>query len=186
MNRYGLDDTCDALPFLNDPGVCNRCGKALTGRQTQWCREECFAELAWEHSWDWARKAARDRDGNRCVRCGSDGSEQRPKRWAKVESINAARRLGLDWPATLGCPSGLFIVKPRNPWLEVNHIEPRMGRGYGFGCHNHLTNLETLCHRCHVAETNRQYAERRGDQLVDVLQLALFQPASPSRAPRSA
>jgi HNH endonuclease len=44
--------------------------------------------------------------------------------------------------------------------LEVNHIEPRYGRGYGNGCHNHLSNLETLCRACHVAVTKVQRAER--------------------------
>jgi len=43
--------------------------------------------------------------------------------------------------------------------LEVNHIEPRRGRGYHSGCHHHLENLETLCRPCHTDETNRQ---RRG------------------------
>ena len=42
--------------------------------------------------------------------------------------------------------------------LEVNHIEPRNGQGYGIGCHNHQDNLETLCHDCHLTTT----AEQRG------------------------
>lgn len=45
--------------------------------------------------------------------------------------------------------------------LEVNHIEPRNGKGYRPGCHHHLDNLETLCHPCHVAITNEQRATRR-------------------------
>lgn len=40
--------------------------------------------------------------------------------------------------------------------LEVNHIEPRRGRGYSNGCHNHQDNLETLCHDCHVKVTCEQ------------------------------
>lgn len=43
--------------------------------------------------------------------------------------------------------------------LEVNHRQPRRGQGYRWGCHNHLDNLETLCHDCHVRETRLQ---RRG------------------------
>lgn len=42
--------------------------------------------------------------------------------------------------------------------LEVNHVEPRRGRGYALGCHNHLANLETLCHPCHVTVTAEQRA----------------------------
>lgn len=49
--------------------------------------------------------------------------------------------------------------EPRGHQLEVNHIEPREGRGYNSGCHHHLENLETLCRPCHVDETTRQ---RRG------------------------
>lgn len=40
--------------------------------------------------------------------------------------------------------------------LEVNHIEPRNGKGYANGCWNHQENLETLCHNCHVGVTNQQ------------------------------
>lgn len=53
--------------------------------------------------------------------------------------------------------------RPRPWWqqpgkheLEVNHIVPREGRGYGNGCDHHLENLETLCRPCHVDETRRQ------------------------------
>lgn len=172
-NRYGLDDNCAALPHLETDGVCNRCGKPLSGRQKQWCGPACSNELTREHDWNWARKAARQRDGERCVRCGGDGSADRPKRWRPVETINHARRLGLDWPSEAGRPHGLYVAERSHhlPWLEVNHIDPRVGRGYGWGCHNHLSNLETLCHGCHVAETKRQAAERRG--VTPVLQLSL-------------
>jgi 5-methylcytosine-specific restriction endonuclease McrA len=42
--------------------------------------------------------------------------------------------------------------------LEVNHKVPLVGRGYGESCRHHATNLEVLCHACHVKETNRQRA----------------------------
>lgn len=44
--------------------------------------------------------------------------------------------------------------------LEVNHIVPRVGAGYGWGCWNHLSNLETLCHDCHVPVTRAQREAR--------------------------
>lgn len=43
---------------------------------------------------------------------------------------------------------------------EVNHVEPRNGGPYDGGCWNHQTNLQMLCHGCHVAETNRQRGHR--------------------------
>jgi 5-methylcytosine-specific restriction endonuclease McrA len=49
----------------------------------------------------------------------------------------------------------------RHPYgLEVNHIDPREGRGYAASCAHHLENLETLCRRCHAAVTARQARER--------------------------
>lgn len=43
--------------------------------------------------------------------------------------------------------------------LEVNHIEPRKGKGYGNGCWHHPENLETLCHAHHLIVTA---AQRKG------------------------
>ena len=172
--RYGLDDDCTAVPFVDTPGVCNRCGKTLTGRQTQWCSDECSRSLSAEHDWTVARRAAKQRDRHRCVRCG-----QSPKVRRRVDRIDLSWRssqfrlknlgieiVGIEIPIAIGDTREAARYVDVYEWterLEVNHIEPRVGRGYGFGCHNHLSNLETLCHPCHVIETRRQAAERRGD-----------------------
>jgi 5-methylcytosine-specific restriction endonuclease McrA len=42
--------------------------------------------------------------------------------------------------------------------LEVNHIHPLAGAGYGPSCSHHQVNLEVLCHACHVGITNEQRA----------------------------
>lgn len=44
--------------------------------------------------------------------------------------------------------------------LEVNHVVPRLGQGYGWGCWHHLDNLESLCRACHRKVTNAQRAQR--------------------------
>lgn len=49
-------------------------------------------------------------------------------------------------------------------FLEVNHIEPRNGRGYETGCWHHLDGVETLCRWHHVRETIRQRQARRDDR----------------------
>lgn len=115
------------LPFLDVAGKCDACGKDLTGRQKRWCSTDCSLAIWRQHDWNGARKAAKKRDGYRCVQCG------------KGDDVD-------------------HLLRSR---LEVNHIEPRVGRGYGFGCWNHLDNLETLCHDCHVIVTKAQAAERR-------------------------
>ena len=67
--------------------------------------------------------------------------------------------------------------------LEVNHIEPRNGQGYGIGCHNHLDNLETLCHADHLVVTatqrgftpgGRQAARRLDREARDQAKLAAW------------
>jgi hypothetical protein len=52
--------------------------------------------------------------------------------------------------------------------LEVHHVVPRRGDGYGAGCHHHLDGLETLCHRCHAAITATQQRVPQGPGLADV------------------
>lgn len=43
--------------------------------------------------------------------------------------------------------------------LEVNHKVPCLGKHAVKGCHNHLENLETLCHACHVIVTAEQRSQ---------------------------
>lgn len=50
--------------------------------------------------------------------------------------------------------------------LEVNHIIPRNGLGYGNGCHHHQDNLETLCRQCHTTVTISQRRARAGQRRV--------------------
>jgi hypothetical protein len=124
------------LPHRAAPGACDRCGTQLTGRQRRWCSRDCEKEWLRQHHWDWARNAAKQRDGQQCVRDGCTTT------WA----------------------------------LEVNHIEPRVGRGYGFGCHNHLANLETLCRPHHIEVTTQQRRQRQpSPALVPSNQGELFQ-----------
>ncbi|MGD9932860.1 MAG: HNH endonuclease [Dehalococcoidia bacterium] len=46
--------------------------------------------------------------------------------------------------------------------LEVNHIEPALGRHREVSCAHHLSNLETLCNECHRAITAAQRKESSG------------------------
>lgn len=87
--------------------------------------------------------------------CQDDWRSQHDWGWAR----NAAKRR--DGKRCVRCGS--------NRALEVNHIEPRVGRGYGWGCHNHLSNLETLCHDCHLVVTAQQRAERTPKVAVAVV-----------------
>ncbi|UBV14847.1 HNH endonuclease [Mycolicibacterium fortuitum] len=149
MTRYQVDVGCPIIPFVDKPKACNRCGRRLSGRRTQWCSSKCENEFRENHNWTSARHAAKDRDGYRCVRCGSDGR-------ARVFIAGSVIEIGM--------PSrGPERYERR---LEVNHITPREGQGYGWGCAHHLDGLETLCRHHHQIETNKQAARRRQREAV--------------------
>lgn len=40
--------------------------------------------------------------------------------------------------------------------IEVNHVVPCKGKHSVWGCWHHSSNLELLCHACHVAKTRLQ------------------------------
>lgn len=45
--------------------------------------------------------------------------------------------------------------------LEVNHIKPLNGKGYGPSCSHHLQNLQVLCKPHHQVKTNQQRKARK-------------------------
>lgn len=120
--------------ILPQEGRCwvRSCGTLLPKRRRRWCSNECSKVYPNNHVWGYARVAAFNRDGSRCCVCGF-----------------ASRHTGPD-------PHMRW-----NNWLEVNHIIPRDGARYGSGCHHHLSDLETLCHLCHVEVTKQQRAMKK-------------------------
>lgn len=60
-----------AGPFRPDERRCDFCGKDLVGRRKRWCSDPCSKKWWTNHVYRMARKAAKRRDGYRCVKCGS-------------------------------------------------------------------------------------------------------------------
>lgn len=74
----GMDAEYAACPLFvwdGTPTNCRACNKPLTGRQQRWCSKECSNVWGRNHWWSWARKAALRRDEDKCVRCGSTGTD---------------------------------------------------------------------------------------------------------------
>lgn len=143
----------DSRVFDDPVGRCNRCGEPLPLRKDgvrsltrRWCSPVCDDTFWRNHMWTTARRFA-------LLRAQLPLTE----RVARAELTDLLR-----W----GGP--LYSLRPRcerchrAASLEVNHVLPRNGGGYGNGCHHHQTNLEPLCHPCHVAETTAQIRERLG------------------------
>lgn len=82
------------------------------------------------HDWRSARYAVLKRDGHACVVCGEHRDGEKARAYEK---------------------------RTRKSYLEVNHIVPVNGKRKGWDCQNHLDNLETLCHTCHLAVTRQQW-----------------------------
>lgn len=105
-----------------------------------------------------------------CVKCGKK-LEGRRRKWCSKECVRwyernhiwsfarvAARRRDKYMCRICG---GKEVGDDISTRLEVNHIEPRNGGGYGTGCWNHLENLETLCHKDHLIVTAQQRKSRK-------------------------
>jgi len=160
LRRIRLADFDPSCPLLDrrgaaDPiGRCNWCGEPLPLTQKgavsltrRFDRATCSDRFWRNHGWSTARHFAVIR-----AKLPLAGSV------ARVDLLDLIERAGGGWllrPRCERCYRATFAI-------EVNHVSPRNGGGYGNGCHHHQTNLEPLCHACHVAETTRQIRERRG------------------------
>lgn len=158
------------------PGECGWCGKPLPRKKDgtihptrRWCSSDCSNAFSRNHSWGWARPAALERDGHRCVKCGAGPgpdperpSSPRPWTYSGELREDATPEAIAEWEAYREATREAYDRRRSAPPLEVNHIEPRRGQGYGFGCpHHHLENLETLCRPCHVEVTTEQRRARK-------------------------
>lgn len=134
---------CELLLFDSVAGRCRACGEPLPRTRRSWCSLECQLVYERNHYWDAARDAAVTRD-KRCVKCG----------WVADQDYATSYGQYFMWSRKV------LQGRGADNWLEVNHIVPRYGAGYGTGCWNHLSNLETLCHRDHVKVTGQQRVAR--------------------------
>ncbi len=102
------------------------CRAPLEGRRTAYCSEKHAREFQRDHVWAVARRVARRRAKWACERCGFKPSEVRKD------------------------PERRAIYSRYQLRLEVNHIQPLGGRYRQVTCLNHQSNLEVLCHSCHL------------------------------------
>lgn len=149
---------CELSRWEGHAGRCRWCNGELTGRQQRWCGQACVTGYGENHWWGDARKAAVRRD-KRCLRCGT--SRARVEVWWQEAFGGLIRYSDWTYGGRFYDLRDLHERELLDASLEVNHIVPRNGAGYQTGCWHHLDGLETLCHKCHVAETTAQRRARR-------------------------
>ena len=115
------------------------CRAPLPARRTAYCSDAHAREFVRNHVWADARRTARRRAKWTCQRCGfKPGAIRKDPVVSKTYSRHELR-------------------------LEVNHVVPLRGTYRTVTCSNHLTNLEVLCHRCHLVVTAEQRGSRAND-----------------------
>lgn len=117
---------------------CRQCGCPLKSAFRAYCSHRCRRAFEMDHFWGTARnhaiyKADPSYSREAYIAEGSTGSSL----WDKKPCAKCGE------------------LRPGET-LEVNHIKPLNGNRPMFGCCHHQSNLEPLCHDCHVEETKRQ------------------------------
>ena len=139
VKRDALLAVCSLAPPAA-AGGCAWCGAVRPPSRRTWCSDRCGDAFWANHWWSVARTAAKRRDRYRCRRCGA----RNPKRPAEsAHTTRAAYLLAMR----------VWRAAKKSARLEVNHIDPCLGRHGQLSCAHHLTNLETLCADCHKQYT---------------------------------
>lgn len=176
--------TVEACPFEETEAArragqqrltCAHCDRPLQGRQRKWCSTACSNVYAANHYWTTARHACLKRDGHRCRRCGAGWGRKVLLTGLMAVLLPSAGLSAVDVEFWLWRCFPDETARDQATSLEVNHIAPRRGKGYGSGCWNHLDNLETLCHQCHVDVTTAQRRGYRGSG-EDLPRMAVLLP----------
>lgn len=129
---YGpkLSGSCDITPYWTETNRCGTCGDTISstagparpeiaaGRIDGFCGHRCARTFFVNHNWQAARYAAAHRAKYTCARCG-----YRPD--INTDSQAASRELVVRH---------IHLPPSRNPRSR--------------GCHQHLSNLVTLCRAC--------------------------------------
>lgn len=134
-------EPCRLSDWSGDPTRCHWCNTAV-GSHSNWCSFVCEDAHRVQHEWSSASAEALIRDGERCDLCGTGPADFDAARLF----IRAFIPMGPVASATLWRSQEWMALQLA---FSVDVVQRRPNpSGYRSGCHNHLTELVTLCHRC--------------------------------------
>ena len=131
----------------DDEGMSQSSQMRLTCELSAWIGESGRCQ--------WCNKALVAKSGKRAF-CSSNCAKTFEKNHLWNLARRAAKRRAKYKCVRPGCLDD-------TGYIEVNHINPLVGQGYGQSCFHHEVNLEALCKPHHQIETNRQREERKED-----------------------
>lgn len=165
---------CRALTSADLPhyraarGICRWCGEAVAPPRRTWCSERCVDQFMVRTGGGVTRALVKLRDKGVCCECGQDWRELKAA-WRSMLGGHRYHEVWLDRGNLLGvsmrwqAPEALHVLRrqfgdfdPERSLWEADHIVPVV---LGGGCCD-LSNLRTLCQRCHKLETRRLAATR--------------------------
>jgi 5-methylcytosine-specific restriction enzyme A len=178
----------DAVIFPDGRRGCRWCLGPVAPPRRSWCSEDCVREWTRRTSWSLTRLAVFERDKGRCAACGVDAEAVLARfrqavcdrmgfdrarasldAVAVVKTVRASRRryrttvtkpepLPADlialFAARASWPETAF--RPRAHAWEADHIVPVADGGDWFA----MSNLVSLCIRCHRAKTTAENKAR--------------------------
>ena len=125
----------------NGERLCRWCGVEVTPPRRTFCSGHCVVEWNIRSNPGFARNLVAKRDKGVCARCGLDTREEQ----FRVYQLSVEERQIFEKREHLS---------HRSSWWDMDHILPVHQGG---GCCG-LTNLQTLCWRCHHDKTRENRA----------------------------
>ena len=121
--------------------LCRFCGQPAVPPKRYYCSDECYWNCQRSVAWWFARRGTFDRDGGRCVKCGTKLDYDKTWDCHHIVPVETLREIA--WDAVYGNPQ----------WNECDKKTKDRGWAiiYTLLIHD-INNLITLCPECHKKE----------------------------------
>ena len=130
----------------NGRSLCCWCDAEVPPRRRNWCSDECVHQYKMAHDWTYVCRQVKKRDKAVCKECNLDTASLRLslRKMARTQGKEAM----LIEATKYGIPA--YRASGKRLW-DADHIVP-----VAEGGSSDLSNIQTLCIRCHKIKTKEQ------------------------------